>query len=216
MKIPKGTRIGFWTVTGPETRTRQKPRGFSYRVRCRCICGKEKHVLVNSLKCGESKSCGCQRKTRLTHGKSGTPEYLVWLRMKQRCYDPNATRFEDWGGRGNKVCSRWKHSFPNFLKDMGAKPTSKHSLDRLDNAQDYSLENCRWATPKEQARNSRHNRYLTHDGLTLILQEWSERTGIASSTIRQRIDFCGWSVEKALTTPVRKFTRASPSHSPTR
>lgn len=204
MKIPKGTQIGSWTVIGPEIKTPRKPRGFKYRVLCRCICGKEKFVLIDGLRYGRTKSCGCQRRNQLTHGLSGTTEYRAWLAMKQRCYDKNATRYEDWGGRGIEVCEQWQHSFPQFLKDIGPKPSPHHSLERIDNNNDYSPDNCRWATPKEQCRNSRRNRHLTHNDLALTLAEWSERTGLNRTTITQRIDACGWSVEKALSTPVKK------------
>ena len=204
MKIPKGTQIGSWAVLGPETRTPRKPKGFKYRVLCRCICGKEKSVLIDGLKSGRTKSCGCQRKNQLTHGLSSTPEYRTWLRMKQRCYDENSTRYESWGGRGIRVCKQWKHSFPQFLEDMGPKPSSRCSLERIDNFGDYCPENCRWATPKEQCRNTRRNRYLTHNDLTLTLVEWSEMIGINRTTITQRIDHSGWSVERALSTPVKR------------
>ena len=121
--------------------------------------------------------------------------------MKQRCYDPNATRFKNWGGRGIKVCDRWKNSFENFYEDMGEKPKG-HSLDRIDNDGDYTPENCQWASTLEQGRNSRKNRLITHDGLTLSLAEWSEKTGLNRTTISERIDSRGWSVEEALTLPV--------------
>lgn len=204
MKIPKGTQFGSWTVIGPETKSRRNPRGFRYYILCRCVCGKEKPVPIEALKYRRSKSCGCQRKNTLTHGLSGTAEYLTWLRMKQRCYDKNCTRYEYWGGRGIKVCDQWKHSFTQFLEDMGPKPASHYSLGRIDNAKNYSPDNCSWVTPKEQSRNTRRNRRFTHNGLTLTLVEWSELTGISRTTITQRIDACGWSVEKALTTPVLK------------
>lgn len=204
MKIPKGTWIGSWTLIGPETKSRRKPRGFRYYILCRCVCGKEKPVPVDALKSGRSKSCGCQRKTTRTHGMSGSAEYRTWLRMKQRCYDKNATQYEYWGGRGIKVCGQWKHSFPQFFKDMGKKPGLRHSLERRDNSDDYHPGNCYWATPKQQSRNTRRNRLLTYNGLTLTLVEWSEKMSIGRTTITQRIDACGWSVEKALSTPVRR------------
>lgn len=198
----KGQRFGRWLVIGPVENRGKKKYWF-----CRCDCGTEKFVNHGNLRTGCTQSCGCLRRELLgnrqrIHGMSGTPEYLTWLRMKQRCYDENSTRYEDWGGRGIKVCDHWRHSFENFFSDMGKKPSPEHSLDRIDNDKGYSPENCRWASPKEQSRNSRRNRYLTHNGMTLRLGEWVKQTGLNRTTITQRIDSCGWSVEEALTTPV--------------
>ena len=204
MRIPEGTQVGSWTIIGPETSTPKNPRGFRYYILCRCICGKERPVPVDALKSGRSKSCGCQRRNNVTHGLSETTEYRTWLRMKQRCYDENTDRFKDWGGRGITVCEQWKHSFPQFLEDMGPKPASDYSLERIDNAKGYFPTNCRWASRKEQCRNTRRNRYLTHNGLTLTLAEWSEKTSLSRTTITQRIDSSGWTIDKALSTPVKR------------
>lgn len=175
--------------------------------KCRCDCGRELFVNVSNLISGTTRSCGCllhARKNRLTHGLTGTPTYLAWLRMKQRCSDPGVLNYDFWGGRGIRVCDRWLHSFENFLADMGPIPGKGYSLDRVDNDGDYTPENCRWATRKEQNRNTRRNRLLTLNGETLCMVEWAERTGIPARNIRMRIDWYGWSVEKALTTPVQR------------
>jgi hypothetical protein len=86
-----------------------------------------------------------------------TPEYRAWLNMRQRCNNPNANNYKHWGGRGIRVCDRWNESFENFLADMGPRPTTVHSLDRIDVDGDYEPDNCRWALPKEQATNKRAN-----------------------------------------------------------
>lgn len=91
----------------------------------------------------------------LRHGMCDTSEYRSWYQMKSRCYDPNNTRYEGWGGRGIKVCDRWRNSFKAFYEDMGPKPTPTHSIDRVDNDGDYTPDNCRWATRAEQQRNKR-------------------------------------------------------------
>lgn len=75
--------------------------------------------------------------------------------MLRRCYNPNADNYKWYGGRGVQVCDRWRKSFMAFYKDMGSKPTQKHTLDRIDPYGNYEPSNCRWATPKQQANNTR-------------------------------------------------------------
>lgn len=93
-----------------------------------------------------------------THGDSKSPEYRSWLGMKERCHNPRDKDFALYGGRGIVVCDRWRTSYENFLADMGRRPTLKHSIDRRDSDGNYELENCRWATRREQSRNSRRCR----------------------------------------------------------
>jgi hypothetical protein len=124
------------------------------------------------------------------------PEYTVWSSMRARCRDLKNKRY---GGRGIGVCNRWD-SFAAFLSDMGPRPSSKHSIDRKDNDGNYTPENCRWATRKEQMANMSRNRRLTFKGETMLLIEWERRTGLNGATIQSRID-AGMSVEDALTLP---------------
>ncbi len=129
-----------------------------------------------------------------------TPTYKCWVAMIERCENPNATKFHNYGGRGIKVCQRWRDSFEAFLADMGVRP-NWHSIDRFPNKDgDYEPGNCRWATLEEQGRNKRNNRLVTHDGLTLTLVEWSERTGLDQNLIGRRIAD-GWDAKDALATP---------------
>ena len=92
------------------------------------------------------------------HGGRHTPEYLVWSQMKQRCFNKNCYRYEYYGGRGITVCDRWETSFPNFILDMGKRPSNKYSVERIDNNKGYSPENCKWATMQEQKMNTRLNK----------------------------------------------------------
>lgn len=168
---------------------------------CRCICNKEITCLGMRLKQGFTKSCGCLRKERIsklftTHGASSTHTYKCWQSMLGRCRNPSLPNFSDYGGRGINICERWE-KFENFLADMGFAPTIKHSLDRIDNDGDYKPENCRWATIKEQNRNRRDTRLLTHQGKKMCIVDWANELGISESTIRGRLRR-GCSVEEAL------------------
>lgn len=136
-----------------------------------------------------------------THRGSGTLTWLRWRSMLNRCTMPNAKSYPRYGGRGIKVCDRWLHDYPAFLVDMGECPGPEWTLEREDNDVGYQPDNCKWATRKEQNRNTSRNRVLQHRGLALCITEWSERSGINFRTIMTRLSK-GWSVEKTLETPV--------------
>jgi hypothetical protein len=135
----------------------------------------------------------------------GTPEHKTWLSMKNRCLNPNDTRFADYGGRGITICDKWENSFETFYADMGPRPEGC-SIDRIDVDGDYEPSNCRWATDTEQRRNKRNNHLITHKGETKTLAEWSEITNIKYATLKIRINKLKWPVERALTEPVRTRT----------
>jgi hypothetical protein len=120
--------------------------------------------------------------------------------MINRCNNVNVNCYEEYGGRGISVCDQWKKSYTSFLKDMGRKPTAKHSIDRIDSNANYTPENCRWATPKQQARNTRRNRMITYNGETRCLAEWAEILGFNYSMVSIRV-YRGWTFERAITTP---------------
>ena len=142
------------------------------------------------------------RSRRVIHNLCHSPENMAWREMRKRCYSVQHARYADYGGRGISVCERWKASFEAFYEDMGPRPSSSHSLERINNDGNYEPGNCRWATPQEQARNRRNNRLLTFQGKTLCAAEWSAITGIHYNTLYGRIAK-GWSDERVLTTPVR-------------
>lgn len=135
------------------------------------------------------------------HGLSYSRIYRIWTQMKARCNNPKTVHYDRYGGRGIKVCPAWE-DFNAFLADMGH-PPEKHSLERVDNNGPYSPENCRWATRKEQANNTARNIYMTHEGVTLSLMQWSEKSGVSYSTIlgRHRL---GWEPERVLSTTLQK------------
>lgn len=132
---------------------------------CKCECKNTCSIITANLKNGHTKSCGCLHyetncSNALTHGDSTLKEYAVWKAMRQRCNNPNSRPYEDYGGRGIKVCDRWNKSFTNFFNDMGPCPPNK-SIDRKDNDGNYEPNNCRWATRKEQLNNTRRNKILS-------------------------------------------------------
>lgn len=206
MESLAGKRFGFLVA---ETPTHTKGR--SRRIvawECKCDCGNRATVGAQRLKSGNTKSCGCLAKltqSRLSHGfcrKSGrASEYTSWSMMKNRCSNPKANRYHNYGGRGIKVCKRW-NKFENFLADMGLKPTPKHSLERINNNGDYEPSNCRWATPKEQGQNTSTNVMLEVRGFKRPLTTWAVISGIKSSTIHKRIKM-GWSAADAIFKPLK-------------
>lgn len=126
---------------------------------CKCECGNENVVRGDDLRTGNTKTCGC---SSIVHGhntttRGRTPEHSSWGHMMQRCYNKNNNMYEFYGAKGVKVCDRW-HEFKNFLDDMGEKPTSEHSIDRIDVYGNYEPDNCRWATREQQDRNTRLRR----------------------------------------------------------
>lgn len=137
------------------------------------------------------------------HGDYGSPEYAAWNHMKARCGNPKHRQYADYGGRGIQVIPRWI-DYNAFLEDMGRRPSKNHSLDRRDNKLGYFKENCRWATTKEQNRNNRRNRLLTHNGKTQCIVAWAEEIGVAHSVIQCRISR-GWTTERALSTRRREY-----------
>lgn len=174
---------------------------------CKCDCGNTTRATITSIKKGTTKSCGCFKKNRLTkHGMTETREWHTWKNMLERCNLPTRRDFHRYGGRGISCCKRW-NNFKNFYKDMGKKPVGM-TIGRIDNDGDYSPENCRWETPRQQANNRRNNRLVTFGDKTKTMAQWSRATGINQDTLWRRLNR-GWSTEDALTKPTRKKDRAN-------
>jgi len=177
-------------------------------LQCRCECGHISSVFFSALRSGNSTSCGCRRRDthaalKRTHGGSGTSEYHAWQSAKQRCDNPHHPEYLNYGARGVRMDVSWRQDFAAFLRDIGPRPSARHSLDRFpDNDGPYAPWNCRWATHREQHRNTRVNRWFTIHGDTRCLADWAKRHGMSRHVVRARVHL-GWPIEKALTTPVR-------------
>lgn len=177
------------------------------RWECECECGKKIIVRGKCLTQGVTKSCGCWRRdsckeNALRHGGFGTRLYTVWDSMRQRCLNPNQKEYHNYGGRGIKICSEWDDysSFREWAYHTGYKddaPRGFCTLDRIDVNGDYEPNNCRWVSFKVQSNNKQNTIYLTADGETRTLSEWSRVVGIKYCTLWRRYKQ-GWAPEKIL------------------
>lgn len=196
-----GMRFGELTVTA----LCEMRKGSSFW-ECICDCGNIYIAKGASLTTKHTTSCmQCSQKragkSRAKHGMLYSPAYHSWHGMLQRCGNPNASFYAYYGGRGITVCEEWK-TFVGFYRDMGDRPQGT-TLDRIDSNGNYCKGNCKWSTKKEQGNNRGNNHYLTFEGKTQTLKQWADEKGIEFETLRGRIDVNGWTIEKALTTPVR-------------
>lgn len=193
-----GDVYGYWTVIGPE----YTDSAYIKRCLCRCQCGTEKPVRIFSLRTGVSRSC-CYIPHKKENALRRNSLYRLWKGFRQRCYNVNNPKYYLYGGRGIYVCERWQ-IYENFVNDIGPRPSLEHSVDRIDNDGPYSPENCRWATQKEQCRNSRSALIVEYRGVTKPLATWAEELNIKLHTLRCRIFRYGWTVERAFIEPVHR------------
>ncbi len=184
---------------------------------CKCECGKEKIVIGDELRKGNTTSCGCYAKeiakeTALkhiagknkTHDMTGTLVYKEWSEMKRRCYNSKDKSYSDYGKRGITVCDRWKNSFEAFCEDVSKLPhfnDKGYSLDRINNNGNYEPDNVRWANSKIQANNRRTNQLITYNNKTQTIAQWADEYGISYKKLWKRINTFHWDIEKALNTP---------------
>lgn len=175
---------------------------------CKCDCGNIKILRGGNLKSGRVKSCGClsvrrsreRRKYSDTNTRS-SPEYRAWAAMKNRCSNEKIKNYPRYGGRGISVSPKWD-DFNDFLRDIGLRPSPKHSLDRINNNGNYEPGNCRWATWKEQQRNRSSNRKIVYNNQIITLTELAEIAGIRKDSMAYRLN-AGWDLEKAVTQEIR-------------
>lgn len=184
--------------------------GYIHRQRamiCLCVCGKKNTVRASSLRSGGTISCGCKQSERLkarlsTHGMSKSSEYCIWNLMRQRCVNPKTIHYKIYGGRGIKVCRRWS-KFETFYKDMGPRPSMRHSLDRWPNKNgNYTPKNCRWATQEQQSNNKRNNVVLEIFGEKFTMKELSRAIGMKYTSVVSRVNR-GWSAIEIISIPIK-------------
>jgi hypothetical protein len=182
------------------------------KVFCKCDCGNEKEIDLNSIKRGKSKSCGClnkelSKKTSTTHGlamlSTGVKhlDYCIWLKMKSRCLNSNDKSYKNYGGRGIKVCEDWQKSFALFINDLGWRPNNMYSLERIDYNKDYCPENCKWILKSEQSKNCRRVKLITYNGKEQCLTDLCKLLGLVYSTMRHRVYDLGIPFEEAIKYP---------------
>lgn len=203
-----GQRFSKWTVISFSHHV--PGRGGATFWNCVCDCGTSGLVNGTSLRQGGSNSCGCLKTNShgITHGatRNGTHTgaYRSWMAMKNRCLNHRNNRYHIYGGRGIKVCESWM-SFKNFLADMGERPPGM-TIERIETNGNYEPGNCRWATPKEQARNQRTNHIIEIKGVRKTVSEWTEIYGLNPKTVWSRIHY-GFPEDERLFIPASSISR---------
>ena len=167
---------------------------------CRCSCGAKVVVRSDRLLAGKRTACltdGHKVPPKYRYLKEHYPaEYTSWKGLRSRCHNPRVIRYTDYGGRGITVCERW-NKFSAFMEDMGPKPTPAHTIERKDVNGNYEKDNCRWATKREQSRNTRRSVYVEYEGERVLLIDLVARLGVRNGLVRSRL-LRGWNVADAL------------------
>ena len=183
-------------------------KGRQTRWFCRCDCGKETIVYAGNLTRGSTKSCGCTRAKKAgqklaTHRETKTRLYQIWYNMITRCYNPNSSHYEHYGARGITVCDNWRkyENFRSWALDSGYQDDL--TIERIEVNGNYEPSNCKWATRKQQANNKRTSRYIEFNGERRTVAEWADSMGMDKRVLWDRLFVQNWSVERALTTPLR-------------
>lgn len=168
-----------------------KNRKIKYK--CQCDCGNITYSDISSLKNGNTKSCGCLKSGYIKnlnkkHNESKTRLYRIWVGIKNRCYNPKAYSYKNYGGRGITMCDEWKNNYENFREWANKNGYQDYlSIERKNYNGNYCPENCEWATAYVQSNNTRRNRFLTINGITRTISQWANESNISSHTIRRRI-----------------------------
>lgn len=196
-----GQKFGRLTVI--EELPERKKGLIAYK--CRCDCGRYTNAIGRELRRGHTKSCGCLVRDTITkHGKCDTRLYNIYQNMLNRCYNKNAPRYDDCGGRGIKVCDEWRNDFMNFYNwSMNNGYKENLTIDRINNDDNYGPSNCRWLTLYEQSQNRRNTLNVHYHNKVQSLSKWIDELNLSvtRSTIYNRLIKLGWNIEDAFYTP---------------
>ena len=205
-----GQKFGRLTVIEEAGRTPRK----QVLWKCRCDCGNEVVVNGSCLRNGHTTSCGCKTreatiKRNTKHGESDTKLYKIWSSIRKRtvlCNEKSGRMWRDYGSKGIRLCGEWNEyeNFAAWAKANGYKDGL--SIDRIDPCGDYTPNNCRWATMKQQQNNKGNNVRITYNGETRTLAEWSDAIGINYTTLHYRYQH-DYPLEELFTIP-KPFKRA--------
>ena len=210
-----GQKFGRLTVLS-RAEGRVEPSGKKRtRWACRCDCGNTCVVLGEALTRGATMSCGCLQKERASiantkHGKTNSRLYGVWCSMKSRCNNSSSPEYSLYGGRGVRVCPEWESSYSAFAEWAHTNGyiddalRGQCTIDRIDTDGDYSPDNCRIATQKEQMNNVRYNHIVQYGDQNYTIAQLADITGISYATLLQRINRYNYTVEAAVTKPVKR------------
>lgn len=204
-----GEVFGYLTALAYVRTTQNASRGAVWRFKCVCggVTEKAASDVKRTARKGVPPCCGCmtlekKRETQVTHGLHKSPIYRAWGRMKSRCDNPGNASYGSYGERGITYDPAWRE-FEVFYRDMAESWAGGLSLDRIDNSAGYSKENCRWATPTQQANNRRSNYLITTPQGEMTVAEAARAYGLRSGVLRKRLKL-GWGTLAALTTPLRE------------
>lgn len=200
LEIKVGSKYGMWTIIKEEDIRTLPCKQVMRMLLCVCDCGNKKVIQLHNLRSGHTKSCGCLKKQlSVKHGMYGTRQYIVWGNIIQRITNPKSTKHKNY--QHLSVCEKWK-TFEGFWEDMAEGYQDHLTIDRIDNNKGYYRDNCQWSTHKEQQWNKSNNHNLLYKGEKKCLAEWAEEYSLKYHVLRKRI-ISGWTIEKALTTPVQ-------------
>ena len=203
LEINQGDKFGKWIIV-EEIASKiisNKPRRM---FRCKCECGNIGEVQLACLRNGHSTSCGCEQKKKASiantkHGLEKHPLYNTWKNMKKRCNNPNASEYNNYGGRGICVCEDWSNNFQNFYDWAVNNGWSKElTIDRIDTNGNYCPENCRWSTIEVQMNNMTKNHYIEYNENTYTLSTLAKYLDISYNIVRYRLSHCRWNVEQLI------------------